>query len=150
MPENKQLDNVIAELSEACKKNVDHTFSLLRRVMGVTMSSFPSTEIRMNGSEYAFSFKIAEHFAADISTSLNTSSVTCRVFENNNNVVAECITDITGGYRETYVKMPASLKTQVYNWFTEISAVVDEDPADNTEPTENTASDGTPVEQVTE
>lgn len=140
------MNDIVKQLSDVSVENTCKTHMLLDSILGIVVKAFPENEIRFNNSTVAFEFSV-DNIRIEISRDLNRFLVTVRAFDQAS-TVAECAIDIAGSFEERYTRFSnKDLKIKLAILFTDISDL----GIDSSEITtvEDTASDGTPVEEVT-
>lgn len=140
------MNDIVKQLSDVSVENTRKTHMLLDAILAATVRNFPENEIRFNNSTVAFEFSV-DNIRIEISRDLNRFLVAVRAFDQAA-TVAECVIDIAGSFEERYARFSdKDLKMKLAILFTDISDL----GVDSSEIAtgNNTASDGTPVEEVT-
>lgn len=142
------MNEFIQHLSDATVENVKKTHILLNDVVANMFEKFPEANHRFNQGNMTFESTISDKLSFKITRDVDTGAVLVRAFEAND-VLAECAIDILGNYSSNYrTIMDPKLKRKIFDLFESFNFIdldnsVDENISDQ-------ASDGTPVEKVSE
>lgn len=131
------MNDLIKNISDISVENTKKTHRLLDAVLFIISSNFKDSEIAFNQQRATFEVDV-DNLHCVIMRDLNRFFVNIR-FINEGNVIAECTTDIVGGFEETYGKITnKDIKIMIASLFSDI-ANIDIDYVINNEEPEETA-----------
>lgn len=130
------MNDLIKNISDISVENTKKTHRLLDAVLFIISSNFKDSEIAFNQQRATFEVDV-DNLHCVIMRDLNRFFVNIR-FINEGNVIAECTTDIVGGFEETYGKITnKDIKIMIANLFSDIASI-DIDYVINNEESEET------------
>lgn len=116
------MNDLIKNISDISVENTKKTHRLLDAVLFTISSNFKDSEITFNQQKSVFEVNI-NNLHCVIVRDLNRFFVGIR-FINEGNVIAECTTDIVGGFEETYGKITnKDIKIMIANLFSDIANI---------------------------
>ena len=116
------MNDLIKSISDISVENTKKTHRLLDAVLFTISSNFKDSEITFNQQKSVFEVNI-NNLHCVIVRDLNRFFVGIR-FINEGNVIAECTTDIVGGFEETYGKITnKDIKIMIANLFSDIANI---------------------------
>lgn len=140
------MNDLIKNISDISVENTKKTHRLLDAVLFVISSNFKDSEVTFNQQRAAFEVDV-DNLHCVIVRDLNGFFVNIR-FINEGNVIAECTTNIVGGFEETYGKITnKDIKIMIASLFSDI-ANIDVDYVINNEEPEETVEVVEPEETV--
>lgn len=137
------MNDLIKNISDISVENTKKTHRLLDAVLFTISSNFKDSEITFNQQKSVFEVNL-NNLHCVIVRDLNRFFVGIR-FINEGNVIAECTTDIVGGFEETYGKITnKDIKIMIANLFSDIAnidvayVINNEEPEETVETEEST------------
>lgn len=115
------MTDIIKQLNDVSVINTYKVHDLLDKVLGIQYLNFPENEIKFDQERIAFVSQIGENNII-IQRDMNTFTVVSRVVKGND-ILAECVISVDGGFNERYARMDPELKKKVSAWFTEIGVI---------------------------
>jgi hypothetical protein len=116
------MNDLIKNISDISVENTKKTHRLLDAVLFIISRDFKDNEITFNQQRSIFEVDI-NNLHCVIVRDLNRFFVNIR-FVNEGNVIAECTTDIGGGFEETYGKITnKDIKIMIANLFSDIANI---------------------------
>ena len=130
------MNDLIKNISDISVENTKKTHRLLDAVLFTISSNFKDSEVTFNQQRATFEVDV-DNLHCVIVRDLNRFFVGIR-FINEGNVIAECTTNIVGGFEETYGKITnKDIKIMIASLFSDI-ANIDVDYVINNEESEET------------
>ena len=131
------MTDIIKQLNDVSVINTYKVHDLLDRVLHIQYVNFPENDIKFDQERIAFISQIDEN-AIIVQRDMNTFTVVSRVVKDND-ILAECVISVDGGFNEKYSRMDPELKKKVSAWFTEIGVIdvktlITSEPAEAEEP----------------
>lgn len=140
------MNDLIKNISDISVENTKRTHRLLDAVLFIISNNFKDSELTFNQQRATFEVDI-DNLRCVIVRDLNRFFVNIR-FINEGNVIAECTTDIVGGFEETYEKITnRGIKIMIANLFSDIASI-DIDYVINNEESEEVEEVAETVEPV--
>lgn len=127
------MTDIIKQLNAISMTNTYKLHDLLDKVLSIQFVNFPENEIKFDQERVAFVSQIGED-AIIVQRDMNTFTVVSRVVKGND-ILAECVISVDGGFNEKYGRMDPELKKKVSTWFTEIG-IIDVKTLESSEPDE--------------
>lgn len=115
------MTDIIKQLNDVSVINTYKVHDLLDRVLHIQYVNFPENDIKFDQERIAFISQIGED-AIIVQRDMNTFTVVSRVVKDND-ILAECVISVDGGFNEKYSRMDPELKKKVSAWFTEIGVI---------------------------
>jgi hypothetical protein len=115
------MTDIIKQLNDVSVINTYKVHDLLDKVLGIQYVNFPENEIKFDQERIAFVSQIGENNII-VQRDMNTFTVVSRVVKGND-ILAECVISVDGGFNEKYARMDPELKKKVSAWFTEIGII---------------------------
>jgi len=115
------MTDIIKQINDVSVTNTYKVHDLLDRVLHIQYMNFPENEIKFDQERIAFVSQIGENTII-VQRDMNTFTVVSRVVKDND-ILAECVISVDGGFNEKYVRMDPDLKKKVSVWFTEIGVI---------------------------
>lgn len=115
------MTDIIKQLNDVSVINTCKVHDLLDRILHIQYMNFPENEIKFDQERIAFVSQIGED-AIIVQRDMNTFTVVSRVVKDND-ILAECVVSVDGGFNEKYARMDPELKKKVSAWFTEIGVI---------------------------
>lgn len=116
------MNDLIKNISDISVENTKKTHRLLDAVLFIISNNFKDSELTFNQQRATFEVDI-DNLRCVIVRDLNRFFVNIR-FINEGNVIAECTTDIVGGFEETYGKITnKDIKIMIANLFSDIANI---------------------------
>lgn len=115
------MTDIIKQLNDVSVINTYKVHDLLDKVLGIQYVNFPENEIKFDQERIAFVSQIGEDTII-VQRDMNTFTVVSRVVKGND-ILAECVVSVDGGFNEKYARMDPELKKKVSTWFTEIGVI---------------------------
>ena len=132
------MTDIIKQLNDVSVINTYKVHDLLDKVLGIQYVNFPENEIKFDQERIAFVSQIGENTII-VQRDMNTFTVVSRVVKGND-ILAECVISVDGGFNEKYARMDPELKKKVSAWFTEIG-IIDVNTLITSEPPEAEAAE---------
>lgn len=116
---------IINQLNDISIINTHKTHDLLDKVIASVYDIYKDDNIRFNQQNVAFEYKINDTYTIIIGRDLNAFAVITRVVNtnSNNDVVAECVVDISGAYNRRFGEIDRDVRTNIAAVFAAISNV---------------------------
>jgi hypothetical protein len=115
------MTDIIKQLNDVSVINTYKIHDLLDRVLHIQYVNFPENEIKFDQERIAFVSQIGENTII-VQRDMNTFTIVSRVVKGND-ILAECVVSVDGGFNEKYSRMDPELKKKVSAWFTEIGVI---------------------------
>lgn len=137
---------IIEQLNAISVANTYKTHDLLDKTLSSLAGIYQTNEIKFNQQNIAFEYQINDEYTFVVGRDLNAFAVIARVVNtaNNNDIVAECVADITGGYNRRFGEIDAEIKQNISAVFAAIGAIDTSTLQDSS--TSEEASEEAPVE----
>jgi hypothetical protein len=140
------MNDLIKNISDISVENTKKTHRLLDAVLFIISSNFKDSEVTFNQQRATFEVDV-DNLHCVIMRDLNGFFVNIR-FINEGNVIAECTTNIVGGFEETYGKITnKDIKIMIASLFSDI-ANIDIDSVINNEEPEETVETVEPADDI--
>jgi hypothetical protein len=140
------MNDLIKNISDISVENTKKTHRLLDAVLFIISSNFKDSEVTFNQQRATFEVDV-DNLHCVIVRDLNGFFVNIR-FINEGNVIAECTTNIVGGFEETYGKITnKDIKIMIASLFSDI-ANIDIDSVINNEEPEETVETVEPADDI--
>jgi hypothetical protein len=140
------MNDLIKNISDISVENTKKTHRLLDAVLLIISSNFKDNEIAFNQQRATFEVDV-DNLHCVIMRDLNGFFVNIR-FINEGNVIAECTTNIVGGFEETYGKITnKDIKIMIASLFSDIANIDIDSVINNEEPAE-TVETVEPVDDI--
>lgn len=116
---------IIAQLNDISITNTHKTHDLLDKVIASVYDIYKDDNIGFNQQNVAFEYKINDTYTIIIGRDLNAFAVITRVVNtnSNNDVVAECVVDISGAYNRRFGEIDRDVRTNIAAVFAAISNI---------------------------
>ena len=116
---------IIAQLNDISITNTHKTHDLLDKVIASVYDIYKDDNIRFNQQNVAFEYKINDTYTMIIGRDLNAFAVITRVVNtnSNNDVVGECVIDISGAYNRRFGEIDTDVRTNIAAVFAAIGNI---------------------------
>lgn len=142
------MNEFIQRLSDATVENVKRTHTLLDKVIASMFEKYPEGTHKFNQGNVTFESTVSDELSFKITRDVDSGAVLVRAFTLNE-ALAECVVDILGNYSSNYKSIiDPKLKREIFDLFESYNFIDLDNPVD--ENGSYQASDGTPVEKVSE
>ena len=142
------MNEFIQRLSDATVENVKKTHTLLDKVISGMFEKYPEGTHKFKQGNMTVESTISDELSFRITRDVDSGTVLVRAFTLNE-VLAECVVDIFSNYSSNYKNIiDPKLKREIFDLFESYNFINLDNPAD--ENISDHASDGTPVEKVSE
>lgn len=126
---------IIGQLNAFSVSNTYKTHDLLDKAIAALAGVYQTENIRFNQQNIAFEYQINDEYTFVVGRDLNAFAVIARVVNTtkNNDIAAECVVDVNGGYNRRFGEIDAEVKQNVSAVFMAIGAIDTTTLQDSTE-----------------